>query len=67
MDLDIIDCGDYDAFHELLNQYYREGEDENTPQDQVDDFICRLFNMVQQEKISCLLIAKDRMNIGFVL
>lgn len=62
-----IDSRDDDAFHELLNEYFREGEDENTPQDQVDDFIQMLFHMVEQEKISYRLIAKDEANIGFVL
>lgn len=67
MDFNITDSRDYDVFHELLNRYFREGEDEDTPQDQVDRFIRILFDMVQQEKISCRLIARDGENIGFVL
>ncbi len=67
MNFQPIDSRDYDAFHELLNEYFREGEDENTPQDQVDDFIQMLFHMVEQEKISYRLIVKDEANVGFVL
>lgn len=67
MDFNIIDSEDYEAFHTLLNQYYREGEDENTPQDQVDGFIQRLFHMVQQKEISCRLITVDTEPVGFVL
>jgi len=67
MDFNMIDSRDYDAFHRLLNQYFREGEDEDTPQEQVDAFIQRLFDMVRQGKINCRLIARDAVNIGFVL
>ncbi len=67
MDFRIIDDVDYDAFHELLDPYYREDEDEDTPQEQIDGFIQRLFHMVQEGKISCRLISSDGGNIGFVL
>ncbi len=67
MDFTMEDGVDYDSFHELLNPYYREGEDANTPQEQIDGFIQMLFDMVQQGKISCRLLAKDGANIGFVL
>ncbi len=33
MDFSIIESRDYDTFYELLEQYFREGEDENTPQE----------------------------------
>jgi len=67
MDFKIVDSSDYATFHHLLNQYYREGEDEDTSQDQVDGFIQMLFDMVQQGKINCRLITADKANIGFVL
>lgn len=67
MDFSIIGSRDYDTFHELLEQYFREGEDEDTPQELVDSFIRSLFDMVWQGKINCRLIAADAGNIGFVL
>ena len=67
MDFKIIGDVDYNTFHALLDPYYRDGEDEDTPQDQIDGFIQRLFNMVQEENINCRLIAADGENIGFVL
>ena len=30
-----ISKNDYDTFHELLNAYYREGEDGDTPQEEI--------------------------------
>lgn len=67
MDFSIIQSHDYDTFHKLLEQYFREGEDADTPQEQVDGFIRMLFDMVLQEKISGRLISMDAVNIGFVL
>ncbi len=67
MDYRIIECPDYDAFHALLNAYYREGEDADTPQEQVDGFIQELWGMVRRGEICCRLAAAERENIGFVL
>ncbi len=67
MDVAVLDSRDYDAFHKLLNAYFREGEDADTPQEEVDAFIGLLFRMVQQEKINCRLITADGVKIGFVL
>lgn len=67
MDYDIKGGVDYNAFHALLIPYYREGEDKDTPQEQIDGFIQMLFNLVQQGKINCRLLVKDGVNIGFVL
>lgn len=67
MDFGILASGDYDVFHELLNAYFREGEDTDTPQEEVDTFIRLLFHMVQQEKINCRLITTAGVKIGFVL
>ena len=57
----------YDAFHELANAYYREGEDENTPQAEMDAFIGFLFEMVVHEKISGCFIKEGSSIIGFAL
>ena len=34
---------DYNAFHQLLSTYYREGEDADTPQEEIDTFIRFMF------------------------
>lgn len=67
MDYTIKDCEEYDTFHALLVPYYREGEDKDTPQEQVDGFIQMLFDLVQQGKINCRLLVRDEAKIGFVL
>ena len=49
---------DYNVFHELANAYYREGEDEKTPQDEIDalnplrsaDYCGYLVDMIRHTK-----------------
>ena len=62
-----ITPNDYPVFLGLLNPYYREGEDAQTPQEEIDGFIRLLFDMVMQRKIfGCF--AKDGGEIvGFSL
>ena len=64
-----LEIGDshYDAFQELLNVYYREGEDENTPQAEIDAFICLLFEMVVHKKINGCFVKEGSSCIGFAL
>lgn len=56
----------YDTFHELLNGYYRDGEDADTPQSQIDEFIAYLHDLCLSAQI-CGCIACDRDPVGFVL
>ena len=58
---------DYAAFHELANAYYREGEDANTPQDEVDAFIRFLFDKVIHHEISGCFAKEEHELIGFAL
>ena len=58
---------DYNTFHELLNSYYREGEDANTPQEVIDSFIRLMFEkLVNNELYGCFLKNANE-HIGFVL
>lgn len=58
---------DYAVFHELANAYYREGEDAQTPQEEVDGFIRFLFNMVMNQEIEGCFAEKESSCIGFAL
>ena len=62
-----ITDADYPVFHELLNDYYREGEDEETPQEEVDSFIRLLFDQVTVGKIDGCIVREGGRNIGFAL
>lgn len=57
---------EYSLFHRLLNDYYREGEDEQTPQSEIDGFIQLLFDLCNQKKIMGA-VAFDDSPVGFVL
>ena len=58
---------DYEAFHALANAYYREGEDADTPQEEIDGFIRLLFSMVSGGEISGCFVKQDAARIGFAL
>jgi ribosomal protein S18 acetylase RimI-like enzyme len=62
-----IQSSDYDIFHQLLNEYFRSGEDADTPQEEVDAFIRALFDMLLSGKISGCLVDADGCAAGFVL
>ena len=62
-----IGAGDYDAFHGLLNDYYRDGEDADTPQEEIDAFIRLLFDKVLSHGIEGCLVSEEDRNIGFAL
>ena len=51
---------DYNAFYELASAYYREDEDADTPQEEIDTFICFMFEKVINHEINGY-IAKDKM------
>jgi len=63
--VDVRNTG-YDVFHHLLNEYYRDGEDAQTLQSEIDAFIEYLFGLCQTERISGC-IARETSPIGFVL
>ena len=56
----------YDVFRSLLTDYYREGEDAQTPQQQMDAFIGLLFDLCQNNTVSGC-IAYENKAIGFAL
>jgi len=57
----------YSAFHELANAYYREGEDANTPQAEIDIFIRVLFDKVVNHEIYGYIVKDKRAYVGFAL
>lgn len=57
---------DYGLFHRLLNDYYRDGEDAETPQEELDSFIRYLYDLCTQAKISGCVAYEDG-PVGFVL
>ena len=57
---------DYALFHSLLTVYYREGEDVDTPQEQLDGFVGYLYDLLKKKTISGAF-AWDEKPVGFVL
>ena len=66
MSLAAVNETDYAVFHKLLTAYYREGEDAETPQEQLNGFVQYLFDLCLAGKISGC-IAYDPAPVGFVL
>ena len=61
-------CEDnYSAFHELVNAYYREGEDADTPQVEIDTFIRFLFDKVVKHEINGYIAKDQEACVGFAL
>ena len=58
---------DFDAFHKLADAYYREGEDAQTPQEEIDSFISFLFDKVVKGEIYGLFTKNGCEYIGFAL
>lgn len=58
---------DYEEFHALANSYYREGADENTPQEIIDSFIRLMFDKVINNEISGCFVKDSQKYIGFAL
>ena len=67
MEFIVINNAIYSVFHELLNDYYREGEDENTSQEEVDSFIRLLFDQIIAHGIEGCIVKEDDKHIGFAL
>mgnify|MGYP003413633594 FL=1 len=58
---------DYSEFYGLANSYYREGEDENTPQEIIDSFVRMMFDKVINNEIFGCFVKDENKYIGFVL
>ena len=56
----------YDLFRELLTEYYRDGEDADTPQEQMDEFIRYLHGMCVEGTIHGVVDMGEK-PAGFVL
>ncbi len=56
-----------EALHTLLTSYYREGEDADTPQSELDAFIAYLTELLEQRILMGELIYEDDTPLGFVL
>ena len=62
-----IGVHDYRAFHRLATPYYREGEDENTPQNVIDSFVRLMFDKVINKEICGCFVKHELEYIGFAL
>lgn len=62
-----ISPDDYDSFHKCLNAYYREGEDADTPQEEIDAFIRFLFDKIVSGEISGCFADRSSERVGFAL
>lgn len=67
MEYQAIGRADHAIFWELLNAYYRDGEDADTEQAVLDGFIQDLFAMVMEGRIDGCFLALDGVPAGFVL
>jgi len=67
MDYTEISKNDYGVFHTLTEAYYREGEDADTPQEDIDAFIAFLFEKVTDRTVNGCFVKKDGEYIGFAL
>lgn len=62
-----IKDGDYEVFHDLLTAYYREGEDADTPQEVVGEFVEALFGQVTSHAIEGCFAREGETPVGFAL
>ena len=67
MELHPIEKVHFPIFHSLVNAYYRDGEDADTSQAEVDTFIEFLFQMLLQRDIQGYFATQDGTYIGFAL
>lgn len=58
---------DYPVFHELLTDYYRDGEDADTEEAVLDSFIKDLFDMAMDGRIEGCMMRQKGAVIGFAL
>ena len=58
---------EYDRFWALANGYYREGEDADTPQEEMDAFIRFLFDKVTAGELAGCFAVENEKTVGFAL
>ena len=58
---------DREIFHDLLTWYFREGEDRDTPQEEIDFFIDLLFGKLTAGEISGCFANEEGTAVGFAL
>ena len=58
---------DYDTFHKLATAYYREGEDIDTPEDEIDAFINFIFEKAVNHEINGYIVKDGDIYVGFAL
>lgn len=56
-----------EVFSTLLHAYYRNGEDRDTPEEEINAFIALLFSMVEEHQIFGSIAYQKSMPVGFVL
>ena len=66
MKIESITSSQYPIFHSLMTGYYRDGEDADTPQEELDAFIELLFHLCQDNVISGAVAYADG-PVGFIL
>ena len=62
-----VDQQTYELFHRIMTEYYYEGEDQDTPQEILDEFIQMLFSKIEDEVIEGRLVTSSSSIVGFVL
>ena len=62
-----IEKASYQTLHDLMNDYYREGEDAETPQEEIDEFIDLLYGMANEGKIGGRIAEEEGETVGFIL
>ncbi len=64
--MNYLPISDYKTFHGLMTAYYREGEDAQTPQEELDAFVGYLYGLVKDGTISGC-VAYDEEPVGICL
>ena len=57
----------FPLFHQMLSAYYRDGDDAETVQSEIDGFVELLYNLCQEDKIMGSFAYDHDIPIGFVL
>lgn len=62
-----INQENFKLFHDFMNDYYRDGEDSDTSQDEIDRFIKKLFDLIQEKLMFGALSYYNNIFIGIVI
>ena len=62
-----INQENFKLFHDFMNDYYRDGEDADTSQDEIDRFIKKLFDLIQEKLMFGVLSYYNNIFIGIVI